>query len=1213
MSPSGRLIVKVSDDLDQLLDDLANVLRESSTSNDPFVVETIVCPNAGVRDYVTSGLADRLGIAANLNFQSLGTFISSVLVDSGGEVNDRTDDWTIENLTWVVYEVLLDVCAGVISGLNVPGLSPVDDQGASAGSLPHRGESLWAIARRIADLFDRYSFQRPTLIESWAGLRAEDPTERSLLQSSHEWQPKLWQVVNERIRTSNPGARNPAQVRRLGLLALREGRLSIAVPPRVTIVGMNAIPSSAYEVLSALATQREVRVYMTHPSKTWWDVTPTKRVLDPVFDDAEIDASTSHPLLRSWGQSSMSASALVKGHSDIDCEWLPSAKRLSGESGELLGHLRESLSRGELHVVPGAVADDSLQLHACHGASRQVEVLREALVRTFVEFDGVDRLEARDVLIVCPDIQRFAPLTEAILGQGALGVSAVLSDRTLSSENHIVSALMAIIEVATGRATVGELVSLIGMEPIRMRFGWSVEEANELADLCVDLGTRWGLNRERRGGPNGLENGTWRWIADQMILGIADDAPVRRRRFKGVPPADGIASTDISMIGSFGLLVSRLEELNDWIFSSFGDSEVATAKPAEQWWEKLRGTLVDLLADLAGATFGHAKLLARFDGLWGSAVTSGVQLTLDDVKSMLASLPDSSPGRLRLRSGKVTVTSMLPSAGVPADVVCILGFDEAASRAPGSDGDDILGNDPRIGDRAGRSENRQLLLDAVRSARRRLIITFDGFDVASNEVLKPVVALQEFVEVVETILPDVTSGSGTIEESARFLSKRKRFGIAHPRHGFEERNFLEGAIDGRARVFSHDPSARLAATVRRGGTDSGRSPVWRLAIGPTATEFSIDELAATLKNPSEVYFRDRLEINLREASDTLEDSLPFEFSNLVRSTLGNELLDVLLGKTPGDEKSWFESSVLHPDCPPGVIGTEALDKLKNEVVGIKDAFDSWTSDSDGKVRKWIDPFDEFEIELFGGSVQSGHENPESENDDPAFTKSTESPTNECVSIAMESSATQTTLNGVDCQVKRIVGSVGNLVSDESTLTLVLARFTRPWNYFYLQTAVRLAALVVDGRWQKDHARIEGRMFVRAKDGDDVQIIVLEPVEEGTVAKAWLFLEVVRTLRCAALQDAVPFFCNLSRKIYDELDSIDQNDPDLVRRALRKIYDTDDELLKLPDNNRYQLRHWPKSDLLRDLSSDNSESAAWAMRVWTAFFDFIKIKTEGVEK
>ncbi len=66
--------------------------------------------------------------------------------------------------------------------------------------------------------------------------------------------------------------------------------------------------------------------------------------------------------------------------------------------------------RENLPPTRGLTLDGSVQIHSCHGSSRQVEVLREVLAGLLEE----DReLEPRDVLILCPDVDAYAPLLHA--------------------------------------------------------------------------------------------------------------------------------------------------------------------------------------------------------------------------------------------------------------------------------------------------------------------------------------------------------------------------------------------------------------------------------------------------------------------------------------------------------------------------------------------------------------------------------------------------------------------------------------------------------------------------------------------------------------------------------------------------------------------------------------------------------------------------------
>ena len=76
----------------------------------------------------------------------------------------------------------------------------------------------------------------------------------------------------------------------------------------------------------------------------------------------------------------------------------------------LLGRLQSDISanrapRPEQERPLLSDDDQTVQFHACHGADRQVEVLREVLVGLLADDAS---LEPRDIVVMCPDIEHFA-------------------------------------------------------------------------------------------------------------------------------------------------------------------------------------------------------------------------------------------------------------------------------------------------------------------------------------------------------------------------------------------------------------------------------------------------------------------------------------------------------------------------------------------------------------------------------------------------------------------------------------------------------------------------------------------------------------------------------------------------------------------------------------------------------------------------------------
>src|SRR5580698_9676778 len=108
------------------------------------------------------------------------------------------------------------------------------------------------------------------------------------------------------------------------------------------------------------------------------------------------------------------------------------------------------------------------------------------------------------------------------------------------------------------------------------------------------------------------------------------------------------------------------------------------------------------------------------------------------------------PTRANFCTGHLTVCTLVPMRSIPHRVVCLLGLDDGSfPRHIERDGDDLTAQDPRVGDRDVRSEDRQLLLDALLSAREHLVITYSGRDERSNLHRPPAVPVGELLDVID--------------------------------------------------------------------------------------------------------------------------------------------------------------------------------------------------------------------------------------------------------------------------------------------------------------------------------------------------------------------------------------------------------------------------------------------------------------------------------
>src|SRR6185312_13217678 len=242
-------------------------------------------------------------------------------------------------------------------------------------------------------------------------------------------------------------------------------------------------------------------------------------------------------------------------------------------------------------------------------------------------------------------------------------------------------------------------------------------------------------------------------------------------------PLDDVDSTDIELVGRLAELVERLhvavdalqgpQTLAEWISRLSEAVESVTLTTGSEQWQ-------------AGQLRAELSAVLDAAGVRAQAVT----LSLEDLRVLLADRLRGRPTRANFRTGSLTMCTLVPMRSVPHRVVCLIGLDDGAfPRQPSVDGDNILLRDPMTGERDERSEDRQLLLDAVLAARERLVITYSGADERTNAPRPPAVPVGELLDTLEAAYA-----------SSDDRSLRCQLVTHHPLQPFDPANFSAGAL-----------------------------------------------------------------------------------------------------------------------------------------------------------------------------------------------------------------------------------------------------------------------------------------------------------------------------------------------------------------------------------------------------------------------------------
>jgi exodeoxyribonuclease V gamma subunit len=847
-------------------------------SDRPLVPETVVVPNFGMARWLSLVIARAHGVCANVRFVLPARFVWEVL---GRVVGPRAEidvfDPTV--LGWRVFDALGSLEPG-------PRFAPLAQYVDAPSDRPR-----YDLARRIAGVFDQYLVYRPGWIREW-----EEGKGR-------HWQAELW-------RKLVAGRPEKHRVRLLDELvaALDLGPLTAgALPPRVLVFGIPAMAPAYVAILGKLARTIDVDAYLLAPTPNYAGglVTPKQYSLfERTLDAERAHYEVGNPLLAGLGRQGTEFRDVIARENphEIDA-WVPP------DDGTILGAVQADVfaieHRGsKAHPATAREDDGSIQVHACHGPMREVEVLHDQLLALF---DRHPTLTPPDVVVMMPDVETYAPCIEAVFGTAPESryIPYSVADRSVRAERPLVDAFLALLELPDTRYDANRLLALLDVQAVRRRFGFTETDVARAGRWVREAGIRWGVDGDGRAalGLPGTREHTWRFGLDRLLLGYAM-AGQGRRRFAGVLPYDDVEGTAARAAGLLATLAEACFELREQLGGS--------RPPAE--WGAVLGALVDRFFEPSRddeedvATIRHALAELEQTTARAGLVTP---ISPEVVRAHLEGSLAAPVATGRFLAGKVTFCALVPMRSIPFEVVCLLGMDDGSYPRPRRPlGFDLMAEDPRPGDRSRREDDRYLFLEAILSARKVLYASYTGADVRDSTERQPSVLVADLARYVQ-------DGFG-VDVVRR-----------HPLQPFDERYFK-----GDARLFSHADDLCRA----RGVQGTRAEPEAPFIVAPMDVPedawrtVALDDLVQFYRNPSRFFLRERLGLRLDPARGEVDTREPFVLDALERYKLCDDALRLRRAGVPVPEVAALVRAA--GLLPHGVVGDVALEAEMERLDGL---------------------------------------------------------------------------------------------------------------------------------------------------------------------------------------------------------------------------------------------------------------------------------------
>ena len=875
------LRLHTSNRLETLAEHLAETLRRPLRS--PLQPEVVVVQSQGMARWLKLELAGRQGVCANCSFPFPKAFCAEVLAGDaanpdGGSVLDR------EVMLWEILRLLPEL-------LSQPEFSPLQGYLADPADVRKR----FQLSAQVANLFDQYLVFRPDLILAWdQGL----PATAALKDSPHEvWQAALWR----RLRQEQPGQHLAALWKGFGEQAARPDFKPLDVPERISIFGISALPPSYLQVFCALGARIDVHLFLLQPSKEYWGQIVNARESERLLKAArkgdaaapELHLEAGNRLLASMGHLGRDFLNLVLDAGDWDEDRAfsepPEADLLQHIQADLF-HLRDR-GREDCPRLPIDPADASLRVHSCHSPLREVEVLYEHLLDWF---QRNPKLAPRDVLVMTPDIEAYAPFVQAVFDspeEPGKRVPFSVADRDICSASQVIDAFLILLSLPATRLEATSVLRILETGAVRVKFGLAESDLDVVRAWVRGTNIRWGQDAKQREslGLPGLAENTWQQGMERLFAGYAMTGK-GERMFQGVLPYDDVEGGSAAVLGHFAEYLERLFDLVAKLRErrTIGEWEAVLLSALETFFQVQESQVTELLL-VRSALRGLASKAAEA----GCVEPVDLAVILESLNQLLAEDRFGSG----FITGGVTFCALKPMRSIPFKVICLIGMNDGAfPRTDRHLSFDLMAQKPRLGDRSLRADDRYLFLETLLSARERLHISYVGQSIRDNSEAPPSVLVSELLDYVAQAyeLP----GQDIVKDSVLVRHRLQAFSPAYfttqdgRLFSYSAENCRASHCGQAARAL---PAAFLSAPLSAPEAD------WRTV--------DVGALAEFFCNPARWLVTRRLGLRFEEQDEALEEVEPFEVAALDGYAIRQDLVDMSLkGASPKDALELMRAS-----------------------------------------------------------------------------------------------------------------------------------------------------------------------------------------------------------------------------------------------------------------------------------------------------------------
>ena len=878
------LNIFTSNRLEFLAERLSQMVK-TPMSTTGLAAEIIVVQSKGMERWVSLEIARHNGICANVRFPFPNVFLQEIAKQVLPEFPEPSP-FEPEILMFKIMKILPDCTR--LAGFE-PLKAYLDDDANQLKRLQ--------FSNKLADLLDQYQVFRPEMVFKW-----EQDTKGD--HAPEQWQAQIWRQLVK-------GQQNLHRARLQSDLIDKiktEPRQFTHLPARVFIFGISYLPLFHLQAFDALSQLIEINLFFLNPCREYWGDIVSEKQMQQIKKkyprsaamNTALHLEEGNRLLASMGAHGKDFFTLINSfnfqmheiYKDPGC-----ANMLCGIQSDIL-NLRERREtsadaenqrtnhlNGPVRPLPIRIddSDTSIQVHCCHSPMREIEVLYDNLLAMF---DQDPQLMPKDIIVMTPDIEMYAPYIQAVFETQADERQRIpfrIADQSVRGQNRVIDGFLSLLDLKGSRLSVAQVMRLLEFPGVKEKFGLDATDIETVERWIRDTRIRWGIDdksRQQLGLPATADN-TWQAGIDRLLLGYAISGN-NQLMFDGILPYDNIEGNEAHSFGKFlhfidnvfqcAKLLEQPKRLKHWCteLNRLLDDFFLTDEETEREIRTLKTIFEDL---------GNRQTDVDFDEI----------LEFEPVQFYLVQRLAKLRRGSDFLTGGVIFCAMLPMRSIPFKIICLVGMN--SDTFPRDDQFltfDLMANQPRPGDRSRRNDDKYLFLESIISAREKLVISYVGQSILDNSRIPPSVLVSELLDAI---------GQGFYLPGKNIL---EHVVSIHRLQPFSPQYFKKDT-----QLFSYSKENRDAAA----GLNKRKTPVPLIvdAIPLTPPEKEhlhqpqIETLCRFFGSPATFLLQQRLGLYLEETSVLTDKCEDFELTPLEKYRVGQNMVQArLAGKTLED-------------------------------------------------------------------------------------------------------------------------------------------------------------------------------------------------------------------------------------------------------------------------------------------------------------------------